>query len=64
MSLYQTSKKYIFMIDAEIPRLIYHVTLFRDSIYRDYYFVDALDGRILHKISGTPTNKYQIRRIK
>ncbi len=50
----EEKKKYIFMVDRRTPRLAYRITLVRGLADREYYFVDAGDGRILHKISGTP----------
>ena len=47
-------KLFIFMVGAQTPRLAYRITLVRGLMRREYYFVDAGNGKILHKLSGTP----------
>jgi Zn-dependent metalloprotease len=44
--------KAIFMVDDRIPRLSYKITLVMGIMGREYYFVDAMDGKILHRITG------------
>lgn len=41
----------IFPIERQLPRLAYKITLTSGLVHRDRYFVDAEDGRILHKMS-------------
>ncbi len=48
-------KLFIFMVGAQTPRLAYRITLVRGLMRREYYFVDARDSKILHKLSGTPS---------
>ena len=48
-------KLFIFMVGAQTPRLAYRITLVRGLMRREYYFVDARNGKILHKLSGTPS---------
>jgi Zn-dependent metalloprotease len=47
------SEKYIFMAAPDTPRLAYLVTVVRGIAGRDYYFVDALSGKVLHVMPGT-----------
>lgn len=51
----EEKRKYIFMVDPRTPRLVFRITLVRGLADREYYFVDAVNGGIVHKISGTPT---------
>ena len=51
----EEKKLSILMVEAQNPRLVYRVTLVRGFTRREYYFVDARDGKILHKMSGTPS---------
>ena len=44
--------KVIYIVDDRIPRLSYKITLVMGITDRKYFFVDALDGKILHRISG------------
>ncbi|QTA92762.1 FTP domain-containing protein [Desulfonema magnum] len=44
----------IWMKDLKTPCLVYIVTLVKGLAHKDHYFVDALSGKILHKVSGTP----------
>jgi hypothetical protein len=53
----QERKLFIFMGEAQIPRLAYRITLFQGLMRREYYFIDAETGDILHKLSGTPTGE-------
>ena len=46
------SMLYIYMLEGSVPRLSYKVTLVKGLSDREHYFVDALDGKILHKITG------------
>lgn len=48
----EQAEKYIFMADRQAPRLAYRITLFR-GVAREFYFIDAIDGKVLHRISGT-----------
>lgn len=41
----------IFPIERQLPRLAYNIALASGLAHRDRYFVDAEDGRILHKMS-------------
>lgn len=47
----QESTLVIFPIELTIPRLAYNITLVSGLAHSDCYFVDAEDGRILHKMS-------------
>jgi Zn-dependent metalloprotease len=49
------NKLYLFMVDPGTPRLAYRITVVRGLLDREFYFVDAVDGRILHRISGKQT---------
>ena len=51
----EEKKLFIFMVGAQAPRLAYRITLVRGLMRREYYFVDAGNGKILHKLSGTPS---------
>lgn len=48
--------KYIFMVDSKYPRLAYLITLNREIIEKVFVFVDANNGKILHKLSGNYNN--------
>ena len=50
----QENKLFIFMVGDQTPRLAYRITLVQGLMRREYYFVDAMNGKILHKLSGTP----------
>ena len=50
----QERKLFILMVEPKTPRLAYRITLLRGVMHREYYFVDAGNGNILHKLSGTP----------
>jgi Zn-dependent metalloprotease len=50
----EEKRLFIFMVATQNPRLVYRVTLMRGLTRREYYFVDARDGKILHRLSGTP----------
>jgi Zn-dependent metalloprotease len=43
---------WILITDPRTPRLAYRITVVRGLGQKEHYFVDAVDGRILHKISG------------
>jgi hypothetical protein len=51
----EEKKLFILMAGPQNPRLVYRITLVRGLTHRKYYFVDARDGKILHKLSGTPS---------
>lgn len=51
----EEKKLLILMVGPQNPRLVYRITLVRGLTHREYYFVDARDGKILHKLSGTPS---------
>ncbi|HBF42681.1 MAG TPA: hypothetical protein DDW42_03460 [Desulfobacteraceae bacterium] len=51
----EEKKLFILMAGPRNPRLVYRITLVRGLTHRKYYFVDARDGKILHKLSGTPS---------
>lgn len=48
----ERTKKYIFMANLRTPRMTYRITLLR-GVIREFYFIDAVDGKVLHRISGT-----------
>jgi hypothetical protein len=47
----------VFFAKPDAPCLVYMVTLVQGIANREHYFIDAKDGTILHKISGTPSPK-------
>jgi len=51
----EEKKLFILMAGPQNPRLVYRITLLRGLTHREYYFVDARGGKILHKLSGTPS---------
>ncbi len=50
----QDNKLLIFMLGDQTPRLAYRITVVQGLMHREYYFVDAGNGNILHKLSGIP----------
>ncbi|MDL1963779.1 MAG: PepSY domain-containing protein [Deltaproteobacteria bacterium] len=50
----EEKKLFILMVGPQNPRLVYRIKLVRGLTHREYYFADAKDGKILHKLSGTP----------
>lgn len=51
----EEKKLFILMVGPQNPRLVYRITLVRGFTRREYYFVDAQECKVLHKLSGTPS---------
>lgn len=45
-------KLYVYIVKGSVPRLTYKITLVKGISDKQHYFVDALNGEILHKITG------------
>lgn len=45
-------KLYVYMVKGSVPRLTYKITLIKGISDKQHYFVDALNGEILHIITG------------
>lgn len=46
------TERYVFMVGDEVPRLAYRITLVKGKVEREFYFIDAMDGKVLHRLSG------------
>lgn len=45
----------VYFVEPGEPRLVYVVTLVKGIAGREFYFINANDGAVLHNISGTPS---------